>query len=74
MCISPFLCYIDPGSGMIVLQLIMAAAVGTLVFFRKMIYKAVGVITGRGKKQMDEIPVTPETKPAAPVENAPPQK
>lgn len=39
--------YIDPGSGMIVLQLIAAGIIGVLVFFRNLWWKFLGIFTGR---------------------------
>jgi hypothetical protein len=35
---KPILCYIDPMSGAIVLQVIVAAVVGTLAFFRRRVW------------------------------------
>jgi hypothetical protein len=34
--------YIDPGSGALILQLIVAAAVGTIAFFRQSVFRVFG--------------------------------
>ena len=39
--------YIDPGSGMIILQLIAAGIIGVLIFFRNLWWKFLGIFTGR---------------------------
>lgn len=41
--------YIDPASGAIILQLILAGVFGSMLYFRRMLGKVVGLVTGRGK-------------------------
>lgn len=48
------LAYIDPISGTIVLQLIIAAGVGVIAFFRRSIFSLFGLLTGR-KKETDSV-------------------
>jgi hypothetical protein len=51
--------YIDPGSGFILLQVILAGIIGSMVFFRNMLWWAVGLVTGRGKKKDELIAADP---------------
>ena len=39
--------YIDPVSGTLIIQLVVAGVLGTIGFFRKSIWKAVCLVTGR---------------------------
>ncbi|MBI3415030.1 MAG: hypothetical protein HY043_06870 [Verrucomicrobia bacterium] len=55
--------YIDPGSGMIVLQLIVAGIIGVLVFFRNLWWKFLGIFTGR---KTEPTPVDADVKAASP--------
>ena len=54
MDIHELLAYIDPGSGMILLQLIIAGAIGVVVFFRNLLWRAVCFVTGRSPKPEDK--------------------
>ncbi len=40
--------YIDPGTGAILLQAVVAGLVGAVAFFRKSIWRTVRRLTGRG--------------------------
>jgi hypothetical protein len=50
------LAYIDPGTGSLVLQMILAAIVGTLAFFRGAIFSFLGLF--KGSKPKDEVKET----------------
>ena len=39
--------YIDPGSGQVILQIVIAGLIGALVFFRNLWWKFLGIFTGR---------------------------
>lgn len=41
------LAYIDPGSGSLIIQVVIAAIVATPIFFRKQIGRVVGMVRGR---------------------------
>ena len=61
-CSATLLAYIDPGSGSLILQTIIAGAVGALVFFRN----AIGRLLGWGRQpgspaQTDADPKTDKT-------------
>jgi hypothetical protein len=41
------LAYIDPGSGSLIIQVVIAAIIATPIFFRKQIGRVVGLFRGR---------------------------
>jgi hypothetical protein len=49
MSIPTLFAYVDPLSGAIILQLLLAGIVGGLMYFRRMLGKVVGVFTGAAK-------------------------
>ena len=53
MSISGVLAYIDPVSGAIVLQLIVAGALGTIAFFRRSIWNVFCFVCRRGRAKED---------------------
>jgi hypothetical protein len=44
------LAYVDPVSGTMIVQLLLAGAVGTVLFFRRLIVNGVLALTGRRKR------------------------
>jgi len=48
-----YLAYIDPGSGSMLLQLLIAGIVGTLTFFRSTVARVVGFVLRRKPKDTD---------------------
>jgi hypothetical protein len=54
MDIHELLAYIDPGSGMILLQLIIAGAIGVVVFCRNLLWRAFCFVTGRPPRPEDK--------------------
>ena len=54
MDIHELLAYIDPGSGMILLQLIIAGAIGVVVFCRYLLWRAFCFVTGKPPKSEDK--------------------
>ena len=59
--------YIDPGSGQVILQLVIAGIVGALVFFRNIWWKFLGIFTGKKAEQTPTDSATTES-PAKPGE------
>jgi len=51
---APVFGYIDPMSGAIVLQLILAALAGTAAFFRRAIWRCVRAVFG-GRRESQEV-------------------
>ena len=47
--------YIDPVSGTLIIQLVVAGVVGAIGFFRKSIWKAVGWVTGRRSSNDEDV-------------------
>ena len=45
------LAYVDPVSGYVFLQILVAGLLGGVAFFRKWIWKTIGLITGRGSSE-----------------------
>jgi hypothetical protein len=45
--IHPTLAYIDPGSGSLIIQAVIAAIVATPIFFRKQVGRLIGALRGR---------------------------
>lgn len=54
--------YIDPGSGFILLQIIMAGVVGTGIYFRRMFWR-VSRVFGRGSAEQSGPESVPPTDP-----------
>jgi len=54
--VSHPLAYIDPGTGSLALQMILAAIVGTLAFFRGAIFSFLGLFKGKAKGELKEAP------------------
>ena len=48
------LAYVDPVSGALLLQLLVAGFVGTIAFFRKGIWRAISLITRRSWDEPEE--------------------
>ena len=61
--------YIDPGSGQVILQLVIAGVVGALVFFRNVWWKLLGIFTGRKTDQTPTDSAATEESPAKPEES-----
>lgn len=58
--------YVDPGSGVIILQMLAAGVLGAVVFFRNAIGRVFGVFTGKGKNTKPE--ATPADRPESKTE------
>ncbi len=43
----PLVGYIDPGSGMLVLQLVVAGCLSAMAYFRKSIFRLLGILRGK---------------------------
>ena len=52
--LSFLLGYLDPGTGAIVLQVVVAAFLSAGVIFRRVLFAPIAAVIGRGKKAEDE--------------------
>ena len=60
---TPAHAYVDPGSGTLILQILAAAGVGALFYFRQFRDKVMSLFSGRNAKSEDAVDEKPEGKP-----------
>jgi hypothetical protein len=61
----PLVGYIDPGSGMMLFQLVLAGCLSVLAYFRKSILRVLGLLKGSGSSSKSNPFSAPSTNPAA---------